>query len=597
MRRWMKWKTAACVAMIALAAPVCARADDAHAVMKMITAAYDAKKPSVTIPPGIYHVAADGHGAHLQFHDMHDFVINGPGVTLLMDDGTKIGIDFEHCAHVTLKGMTLEYAVSPSTQGTVVAISPDGLSYDIKIDKGYPTNVDDSRYFRDNPIGYLFNPKTRSWKQGAPDLYATGSPQKLSEDTFRFTWNHKPTSPEQPAAIGDLAAFRGSGRQMVAVNDSAEMHIDNVTILNAAGMAVRESGGDGGNHYSITVKRRPKQGEESTDPLLSSTADGFHSYAVRKGPTVENSYFEYMTDDGIAIHGVFSVVLRADGNQLTVSRSNFKPGDALHLYDPDGVPAGEAKVVSIAAAPGVQNTRKSQRRTREDQLHGPFTTLTLDHPLAADFDYEAVNSNAVGAGYIVRNNKILHNRARGMILKSDDGLVENNLIDGSTMTGILMTPEFWWGEAGYNHNIIVRGNTIRHEPVASRTWGAVVLTAMSDKADQKGGDHPVAGYGNQHILFENNTFEDNNGVNLLVTSAQDVKIIGNKFIRPNETAMEARGASWGEVPSATINIFASKDVTLHGNTVIAPGSANKSLVFVNQDAQAIGADTGIKLAK
>ena len=100
---------------------------------------------------------------------------------------------------------------------------------------------------------------------------------------------------------------------------------------------------------------------------------------------------------------------------------------------------------------------------------------------------------------------------------------------------------------------------------------------MSDKAGEKGGEHPVAGYGNQRIVFENNTFEDNNGVNLLVTSAQDVKIIGNKFIRPNETAMEARGASWGEDSSATVNIFASKDVTLQGNTVIDPGQANKSL--------------------
>ena len=439
--------------------------------MKMIMAAYDAKKPSVVIPPGTYHVAADGHGSHLQFTGMHDFVIDGTGVTLLMDDPTKIGISFDDCTRVTLKGVTLEYAVSPSTQGTVVAISPDGLSYDIKIDKGYPTNVDDPLYFKANPIGYLFDPKTRSWKQGAPDLYATGSPQKLSADTFRFTWNHKPASPEQPAVLGDLVAFRGSGRQMIALATPPPMHIDGVTILNAAGMAVRENGGDGGNHYTITVKRRPRQGDESTDPLLSSTADGFHSYAVRKGPTVENSYFDYMTDDGIAIHGVFSVVLRADGNQLTINRSNFQPGDLLHLYDPDGVPAGEAKVSASLRPPVCRTPARASAAPAKTSSTAPSPRSRWTILCPADFDYEAVNANAVGAGYIVRNNRILHNRARGMVLKSDDGLVENNLVDGSTMTGILMTPEFWWGEAGYNHNVIVRGNTIRHEPVAPKTPG------------------------------------------------------------------------------------------------------------------------------
>ena len=143
-------------------------------VQEMIRSAYQAHKGSVTIPAGVYRVAWEGPRAHIELERMEDFEIRADGVTLLMDDPRQGGIRFSHCRNVTLKGATLSYAISPSTQGVVVGIAPDGMSYDIRIDKGWPANLDDAAYFKTDLIAYLFDPATRWWKRGALALRENG---------------------------------------------------------------------------------------------------------------------------------------------------------------------------------------------------------------------------------------------------------------------------------------------------------------------------------------------------------------------------------------------------------------------------------------
>ncbi|MBF0443392.1 MAG: hypothetical protein HQK54_15905 [Oligoflexales bacterium] len=83
-------------------------------------------------------------------------------------------------------------------------------------------------------------------------------------------------------------------------------------------------------------------------------------------------------------------------------------------------------------------------------------TIALDKTLNASVGDRMANMNLIGSGYIVRNNIVRNRRARGMLLKANDGLVENNTVEGSTMPGISETPEYWWNESDYSHNVIIR---------------------------------------------------------------------------------------------------------------------------------------------
>jgi hypothetical protein len=367
--------------------------------------------------------------------------------------------------------------------------------------------------------------------------------------------------------VGDLMAFRGAGRHNVTVMNCEGMDLTGVTITSAGSFAVLESGGDGRNHYIVTVKRGPRPAGASVDPLFSSSADAFHSVAMRHGPIVEDCYFESTTDDGIAIHGAYSFVFAGRDGYLTINRNSFREGDPLRLFDLAGRPAGEAVVRSIARLADFRNERKSARRTRGDNTGGPYWEVTLDKPLAADFDFVASNPHAVGSGYILRRNTIRNHRARGLLLKADDGLVENNTIEGSTIAGIVVTPEFWWNEACYSRNVTIRNNTIRRTSYIPRPTAAVVIAAIEGK--------PIAGHGHHNIVFENNTIEDIDGPALFISSADGVVVRNNRFVRPQAKAHACAGAGWGMDCGALMAVAEAVNVRLIGNRVEQPGAALK----------------------
>jgi hypothetical protein len=552
-------------------------------VEQAILEAKRAGEHRIVIPPGTYRLSSHGRTAHLEFHHLSDIVIEAEGVEFVFTDQTRGGILFADCRNVRLSGATIRYQIPPFTQAVVESIEGGGSAYVVDTEAGYPTNLDDPKYFPSQPVAYIFDPRTRWWKPGAHDLYGTGI-QRLGPARFRISWNRP-----QPAAPGDLVAFRGIGPHNVMLVNCASMQIVGVTIYNAPAFAIWESQGDGGNRYTVAVKRGYRPAGARTDPLLSSTADAFHSVEMRRGPTLDHCQFESMGDDGIAIHGIYSFVFEAQGARLVINHNSFRRGDPLRLVDPHGVPAGEAVVASVRPLPGFTNSRKSQRATLSDNTTGPFFELTLDHPVTAGFDYLAANPAAAGSGYIVRNTTIRNHRARGMLLKADRGLIEDNTVEGSTMGGIVITPEFWWNEAGYSRDVTIRRNTIRHVANAPEQLGAVVIAAVENT--------PVAGAGYEHIVLASNHFEDIDGVNLLITSARDVLVKDNLFLHAKRAAASVAGIEWGESPDSLIFVTEAAGVRFEGNLVKDLGLYGKELIHATPSAQIEGADSGLRVEK
>jgi hypothetical protein len=296
-----------------------------------------------------------------------------------------------------------------------------------------------------------------------------------------------------------------------------------------------------------------------------------------------------MGDDGIAIHGIYSFVFEARGNTLVVNHNSFRRGDPLRLFDPHGRPAGEAVVESVRPLDGFTTTRKSRRVTLSDNTKGPFYAIALDRPLAADFDYLASNPAAAGSGYVLRENTIRNHRARGMLLKADHGLIEGNTIDGSTMGGIVLTPEFWWNEASYSRDVIIRHNTIRHVAYAPEQLGAVVIAALETA--------PLAGRGHQHIVLEDNRFENLNGVNLLITSAGDVLVKNNLFIHAQHSQTSVAGAGWGENAGELIFVTEAEPVRFEGNIVDDLGPFHQEFIHATPSARIEGAEPQRRIGK
>ena len=569
--------------------PMSISTDHPELLQQKILDAYKAGQQKIAIPPGVYRIPASNQGSNLEFKDLKNFEIDASGATFLMEDNSKTGVYFGNCRNVTLRGATVRNATIPFTQGAVAAIAADRKSFDLQIDDGYPATLDDAQKFDARTTYYIFDRVTRRLKNNTYD-YGSAGVERLGERRFRVKFDNALGAEVE---VGDLTSMRGRGGTGVHLDNCSNMKIENVSAQFSGGFGWFETGG-GGNHYNgISAKPGPRPDAATANPLMSENADGFHSASAKVGPTILNSMFTRMPDDGIAIHGEYQMVRQANGNALVCMRpwpgAPYEVGDRVTWVRKNGVPGGEAKVVAV--------------KTLADEFLAPIETdfphfrdnkfffqITLDQPLAASEGDVISNLNQTGDGYVLRNNTITDHRARGLLLKARDGLVENNLVDGSSIAGLVMGPELWWGEGNYAHNVTIRGNTFAHCGYATTgPWNeqAGVLTLLGT------GDSPDA-RGHKNIVIENNTFANNDGINVVLDGVEGAVFRDNKFINAQQTE-NRRGADHYDI-GALIELGRAKNVTFAGNVVQRLGVANKELIKIGKDASDIaGAQNGIRV--
>lgn len=541
-----------------------------------ILKAYQAGQKSVAIPAGVYRIPVGDNRTHLRFTGLRDFTIDARGATFVFLDVTATGIYFASCENVSFSGATLYYGTAPFTQGVIRAVAADRSYLDVQIEAGYPANLDDPKYFSPRLFGHLFDRATRLWKRTAQGDISGLRTERLSADTFRIHAGFGDS-----VAAGDLVAFRGgTGDHMFRVESSSGMELRDLTIFNSPIFAILESrGGESApNRYSgITVRRGPRPVGAATDPLISTNADGFHSLLAKKGPVVENSVFEGMADDGIAVHGYYSWVIEASGNTLVVSDTalhggpaHFAAGDTMVVTAADDNIVGSAAVVSVTPLPNYRNTRQTARQTIENYTAGPYYRVVLDREVSAGFDSLASNPSRSGAGFVLRNNTIRNHRARGINLKADDGTVENNVIDGSTMIGVRVGPEFFWGEAGYSTNLAIKGNTIANVGYWGAPLGALVV-APEDKVTK-----PANFRG---ILIAENTFRNFDVTAIYISSAAAVTVAGNTFQELQAAAAPVTYADGITIPAGVaVFVVASETVRFEENRTARMGRNHNFLV-------------------
>jgi len=576
-------------------------------LQEQIDSAYTHGKARIVIAPGVYRlVCPEKETWHLKLRKMKDFTIEASGVTLIFSSRDKRGILFEDCHNVTFRGATLLRETPPFSQGDLMRIASDRKAVDIKIHAGYPTDIDDPRFFYKTPVLTTFKPD-RQLKENVPDFYIA-EVERLNNDTFRFHLR-EPVSPEIPLVPGDQLAWRGSSPWKAAghevdVRYGSGIVFTDVTIKNSFGLAVFEGCGEGGNYYSYKYTYGPKPGGADKEPLLSGAGDGFHSAAMRKGPTLENCLFEGQHDDAVNIHGQFAMVIEAAdrsvvadyrGTMATGSGRNpfARPGDMLAFYNNQGQLVQDACVTGIESLSGYNEPAGKQTidsRVFKDRENANYIRIKLDRPVSAAYGWYVANHNEIGNGFVIRNCVFRNSRGHGCFIRAGNGVIENCLFEHIHMGGIVVAPEMGsWNEASYSRNLIIRNNTFRKVGIATQCWnsGLTIAGFENDKFISLPGGH-------RDIQVENNCFEDNDGINLLINAAIGVTVKGNRFLRPMR-APAYHGREAGNNHSALIWVYQARDVRFQDNRVIAPGECMKKVLDVVSCVNVTGEMTGIHM--
>ena len=553
------------LAATALASPAALAATvgdpkNAAALAGQISDAYQRGEKTITIAPGKYLLGGGDQSASLFFEDLKNVTIEATGVELSFSDD-KDALGFNRCENVTLRGATVHYERPRFSQARILSFGTDaakGPYYEVQIDAGYPLDADCKS-------SYVFEVQARRIKFRTGDMGAKSVEKLDGAGRARIFWPRDDVMPPKyNVAVGDYLVCRGGGSSLLHVDASKSCIFENLRFYWGGVFGIFETGRSESNTFrNISITPGPRPPGATNAPLISQSADGLHSAASRVGPTIQNCTFEAMCDDAIAIHGYFVDILAVDGAKLTTKAlwggPGFVAGDTARVSSDKGF-LEEARVVVV-----------------EKQADGNFV-LTLDRALDAKAGYKAGNPSASGAGYRIIGNTIRNNRARGILVKGDNGLIENNTIDGSTMSGISIGPEYYWNEADYPRNITVRGNLIRNTNYATNNFG------------RNGGIliHGDGTRGNRDITIDNNRFDGIFGPNLVIEWAQGVRVRRNAFENTH-----ARSVGEDDVSRSLVWLRNSRDVEFVGNAINGAGAELKDVVLQGEGVGDVrGADDG-----
>lgn len=205
----------------------------------------------------------------------------------------------------------------------------------------------------------------------------------------------------------------------------------------------------------------------------------------------------------------------------------MRAGEDAQIFTYDGRRLEDRRIVSVTPDGEVTGDERAliERQAMNEHLrrNGLSTAwrVELDQEVSVPPGTLICSANRIGNGFSIRNCQVGFNRSRGILVKAGHGVIADNLIEGSVMTGILISPEYWWLEAGLSDELVISGNRIE----GGRGMGIAVMA--------EGGNHVLAQAGTfRNIRVTGNTIKGGASPGLLLTSIRGLSEEGN-VVRPD----------------------------------------------------------------
>lgn len=524
--------------------------DPAHpgALPQQVLNAYLGGAKHIVIRPGVYSLPNAGRGA-ITLKGWRNATISAYGVTLILYGFSwpDAAFDLRGDNNVTVEGARISQDAVPFCQGRVTGIGKDadGKSYcDWVPDVGYPTpDLKGSKF----PAANVVDAHTRLLKLGVGDFYslqaapAAGGEYRITGFTGKENIN-----------VGDWIVTRhGSPPIKVHLDNSHNCTIKDMTMMRNGFAPLFETGGGGNHILHCKWVLGPKPQGATEAPLVTNAADGLHSTGADIGPDIEDCTMEgVFLDDNFAIHGSFQNVTKAAGRVLTLEGGvgALVIGQPVRISDNKGFYA-EGAVTAL--------------KVNGDRT----TTVTLDKDLHVPAGAKLSNPLRDGAGYKIVNCHLGRTRSRGILVKADNGLIANNVIEGCGMSAVSVGPEYYWGEADYAHQVTIRDNRLVNNGKAGYGGAAILI-------------HGDGAIGNRDIMILNNRMISDYQGEIEVEWSDNVTIAGNIIAGASPWTAAMR------MPSL-ITLSNCHQISLRGNVVRYAGVYKPVLVDIGANVAGV----------
>ena len=256
---------------------------------------------------------------------------------------------------------------------------------------------------------------------------------------------------------------------------------------------------------------------EHDDNRISTTADGVHIANTNGKFRISGCDFSFMGDDDVNVHdNIATVTDKLDEKTVEIytNANNFAAGDT-----------------AIFSSKGFDRFGFSAEVT---SVEGKKLTFDKELPDYIVKDCIVSNGSIDSGNYVISGNYFHENRARGLLLQSNNGLCENNRFYKTMANPIKVIMDIssglWLEGTGVN-GLVIRNNSFVECNVVE--WSAQI--SISTNIDGKSADSTLF----YNITVENNSFDNFYGRLVDASNVSNLKICGNR-VNNKDGSYEAR---------------------------------------------------------
>lgn len=452
---------------------------------------------------GVYYVS----GA-LLLENLTDVCVDGGGAKILYDYGSSV-VTLRSCECVELRDLTFDWDWAKQPLSAVAR------AVKVKGEKNTLDFVFEIPEFAREDMLYAISqsdPDTRTY--GAKGVYVETydgqnpdvikSVEKIADDTLRVTHN------------GALAHFAGSsfilrgtayGGSLIDIYDACrDITLDGLRLYGGGGMGVIV--GERTSHFALRNLFIGPDPDHTDTRFTSLDADAVHINDSDGCFLIENCDFSRQGDDDVNINSGVGWIHSAEGKTVTFEADgsmNAEPGDTMAFRD-----AGFNLTEITAVVESAERLEGDMRRV----------TFREELPGTVQKGYFLFNLDNNGGNYVIRNNYFHEHRARGLLLQTSDGLVENNTFYKTTHNAIkiIMDINGDWHEGTGADNIVVRNNKF----IECAVIGTEIIEVGTHLLDKSNRSNAFT-----NIRIENNEFTDICGNLMVVNNVNNFVFTGN----------------------------------------------------------------------
>ncbi|MBK1875327.1 right-handed parallel beta-helix repeat-containing protein [Pelagicoccus mobilis] len=465
-----------------------------------------------------------------------DLTIDGDG-SLFMFHGHMVPFTLESVDTVTLKDFTIDWSRSFHDELLVVERDDTDQSFIVEIDpKQDPYTIKGGKlYFErykiaEDGIGsnMVWDPKTLSPIYDTRSYQMNAGKMKVSHAGKNRVKIEKAVKVAPPVGTTLITYGTQTTNRLAPamhVTNSKDIVIDGVTVLDGGGMGLIVE-----RTENVTLEGMKVQAKEGY--FVSTRADATHFIGCKGTIKLENCEFKHMLDDGINVHGAYVKVEEYLGeNQFLCEISHFQqwgltfaePGDKVAILSRETIlPFHETEVTEFE----IINEHR-------------FLMTVANVPANLPKGPLSVENLSWYPDLIMRNNRILQNRARSVLVTTKGKVVIENNYFNSQMHGILIEGDNnKWYESGAVEDVVIRNNTFDNVGYA-KTERYPLLASPLFRPEQRFGE----GHYHRNVRFTGNTIKTFNGLSVKALSVKGLDITNNTLIFDNKYPEADEGPS------------------------------------------------------